>query len=138
MKKFFSISNFCFFLFAGQAFASDMVYTPMNPSFGGSYLNSQHLQSLATTQKQFEENTSASEQSESDRFVSMLQSRLYSSLASQVSEAIFGDDAQPAGTVVFDDQQISFVNTGTEIQLSVTDFGTGQVTNISIPTLVTD
>jgi curli production assembly/transport component CsgF len=113
-----------------------MVYTPINPSFGGNYLNSNHLQSLATTQKQFKENTSASAQSDSERFISMLQSRLYSSLASQVSEAIFGEKAQPNGTIVFDDQQISFVNTGTEIQLTVTDFGTGQVTSISIPTLV--
>ncbi len=67
----------------------------------------------------------------------MLESRLYSSLASQVADAIFGDNAQPNGTIVFDDQQISFVNTGTEIQLVVTDFGTGQVTNIVIPTLNT-
>jgi curli production assembly/transport component CsgF len=65
----------------------------------------------------------------------MLQSRLYSSLASQVSEAIFGDNAQPNGTLVFDDQQITFINTGTEIHLTVTDFTTGQVTNIVIPTL---
>ncbi len=44
-------------------------------------------------------------------------------------------NAQPSGTVVFDDQQISFINTGTEVRLIVTDFSTGEVTNISIPTL---
>ena len=68
----------------------------------------------------------------------MLQSRLYSSLAGQVADAIFGENAQPSGTIVFDDQQISFVNTGTQIQLIVTDFGTGKVTNITIPTLSTE
>lgn len=118
--------------------ATDMVYTPVNPSFGGNYLNSSHLQSLANSQKQHEEDASSAEQSESERFLSMLQSRLYSSLASSVSEAIFGENAQPNGTIVFDDQQISFVNTGTDIQLTVTDFSNGQVTNISIPTLQTD
>jgi curli production assembly/transport component CsgF len=117
--------------------AADIVYTPINPSFGGHYLNSNHLQSLATSQKQFKENSSSS-RSSSERFLSMLESRLYSSLASQVANAIFGEDAQPNGTIVFDDQQISFVNTGTEIQLSVTDFANGQVTNIVIPTLTTD
>jgi curli production assembly/transport component CsgF len=115
-----------------------MIYTPVNPSFGGSSFNSTHLQSLATTQKQFEKSSASSSRSGSDRFISMLQSRLYSSLASQVANAIFGEDAQPNGTIIFDDQQISFVNTGTEIQLSVTDFGNGQVTNIVIPTLVTE
>jgi len=126
------------FLLSTPAVATDMVYTPVNPSFGGNYLNSTHLQSLASIQKQYEEDNSRAEQSESERFLSMLQSRLYSSLASSVSEAIFGENAQPNGTIVFDDQQISFVNTGTDIQLTVTDFSNGQVTNISIPTLQTD
>ncbi len=114
---------------------ADILYKPVNPSFGGEAFNSNHLQNLANSQKLFEENTSSSTQSTTERFLSMLQSRLYSSLASQVSDAIFGDDAQPSGTIVFDDQQIAFFNTGTEIQLSVTDFTTGQVTNIVIPTL---
>ena len=51
---------------------------------------------------------SSSQQSNSERFLSMLQSRLYSSLASQVAEAIFGENAQPSGTITFDDQTISF------------------------------
>ena len=55
-----------------------------------------------------------------------------------MAEAIFGDNAKPDGTVVFDDQQVHFVNTGTEIQISITDFLTGEVTNITVPTLVSD
>ncbi|MGF1622509.1 MAG: curli assembly protein CsgF [Rhodomicrobiaceae bacterium] len=135
-KAFIFFSAFCFAQ-VNTVIGSDLVYTPINPSFGGHYLNSTHLQSLATTQKQFKENSSAKSQSDSERFISMLQSRLYSSLASQVSEAIFGENAQPNGTIVFDNQQITFVNTGTEINLTVTDFSTGQVTVIAIPTLVT-
>jgi curli production assembly/transport component CsgF len=67
--------------------------------------------------------------------VQLLQSRLYSSLAQQVSNAIFGEDAQPQGTIKFDDQEISWVNTGTEVQLVVLDASTGQVTEIIIPTI---
>lgn len=117
---------------------ADMIYKPINPSFGGDYFNSNHLQGLATAQKGFKEQSSSQSQSPTERFLSMLQSRLYSSLASQVSEAIFGEDAQPNGTIVFDDQQVTFINTGTEIQLIVTDFTTGQVTNIVVPTLQTN
>jgi curli production assembly/transport component CsgF len=72
-----------------------------------------------------------------ERFLQMLQARLYSSLAQQVSEAIFGENAQQNGTITFQDQQVAFVNTGTEIQLTITDFTTGEVTQIIVPTLVT-
>jgi curli production assembly/transport component CsgF len=65
----------------------------------------------------------------------MLQTRLYSSLAQQVSNAIFGEDAQPQGSMRLDDQDISWVNTGTEVQLVVVDNQTGQVTEITIPTI---
>jgi curli production assembly/transport component CsgF len=116
--------------------SADLLYKPINPAFGGDPYNSNHLQALAESQKQFKESTSSSStQTNSERFLAMLESRLYSSLASQVSEAIFGEDAQPNGTIIFDDQQITFINTGTEVRLSVTDFTTGQVTNIVIPTL---
>ena len=117
--------------------AADMVYKPLNPSFGGDSFNSSHLQTLATTQNSFNKAKSTNSQSPTDRFLSMLQSRLYSALASTVTEAIFGDDAHPSGTIIFDDQQVAYVNTGTEIQLVITDFSTGQVTNIVVPTLVT-
>jgi curli production assembly/transport component CsgF len=78
----------------------------------------------------------AREQSDSDRFVQMLQTRLYSMLAEKVSTAIFGENAQPQGSMTLDDQQISWVNTGSEIRLLVTDANTGQVTEIVIPTLL--
>ena len=115
--------------------SADLLYKPINPSFGGDSFNSNHLQGLATSQNEYKESSTSATQTTTERFLSMLQSRLYSSLASQVAEAIFGDNAQPNGTLVFDDQQITFINTGTEIQLTVTDFTTGQVTNIIVPTL---
>ncbi len=118
--------------------SADLIYRPINPSFGGDPFYSNHLQGLATAQKRFKEQSTSRSQSPTERFLSMLQSRLYSTLASQVSEAIFGEDAQPNGTIVFDDQQVTFINTGTEIQLIVTDFTTGQVTNIIVPTLQTN
>ncbi len=127
-----------FALMCGAPAAADMIYKPINPSFGGDPFNSNHLQGLATAQKSFKENDSSTSQSPTERFLTMLQSRLYSSLASQVAEAIFGENAQQSGTIVFDDQQVAFLNTGTEIQLTVTDFTTGQVTNITVPTLVTN
>jgi curli production assembly/transport component CsgF len=137
MKREFFIASVLALLSSNPA-AADLIYTPINPSFGGDPFNSNHLQGLAASQTTFEETSGSSRQTSTERFLSMLQSRLYSSLASQVAGAIFGEDAQPNGTIIFDDQQVSFVNTGTQIQLVVTDFSTGQVTNITIPTLATE
>lgn len=122
------------------ASASDLTYTPINPSFGGNAFNSAHLLGLANAQnlpksKADEAAKAARNNSSSDRFLRMLQSRLYSSLASQVSAAIFGDDAQPTGTIKFDDQEVSWINTGTEVQLVVTNLDTGEVTEIIVPTI---
>ena len=58
-------------------------------------------------------------------------------LGAAIGEAIFGEDAQQQGTLRFDDQEISFVNTGTEIQLTIVNFSTGESTEIVVPTLVT-
>jgi curli production assembly/transport component CsgF len=137
MKREFFIASVLAILSNNPA-AADLIYTPINPSFGGDPFNSSHLQGLAASQNTFKETSASSRQSSTERFLSMLQSRLYSSLASQVAGAIFGEDAQPSGTIIFDDQQVSFVNTGTQIQLVVTDFSTGQITTITIPTLSTE
>ena len=123
------------FAFAAPAMA-DMVYRPTNPSFGGDSFNSTHLNSLASAQNLHKPKSTSKTQTASERFLAMLESRLYSALASQVSEAIFGENAQPNGTITFDDQQVHFVNTGTEIQITVTDFLSGKVTNITVPSLV--
>lgn len=132
---------FSTFLLAGlcaSPVAADLIYRPINPSFGGDPFNSSHLQGLAATQNQFKEDTKRKEQTSSERFLNMLESRLYSALATQVADAIFGENAQDHGTITFDDQTISFTNDGTQITLVVTDLNTGQVTNIVIPALSTD
>lgn len=127
-----------FAAFLATPVLGDIVYKPINPSFGGEPFNSSHLQGLAGSQNVFKKEGGSSAQSPSERFVSMLQSRLYSAFANQVSEAIFGENAQPNGTITFDDQQIVFVNSGNSIELTITDFTTGEVTTIVIPNLVTN
>ena len=115
------------------------MYKPINPNFGGDPFNATYLQSMAATENTHKpEAKDATKQTASQQFIAMLESRLYSSLANQVADAIFGANAQPNGTITFDDQEISFTNTGTEIQLTITDFLTGGVTNITVPTVVTN
>jgi curli production assembly/transport component CsgF len=118
-----------------------MVYSPINPSFGGNSFNSAHLLGLANAQnepktKAEREKGAAAKLSNSDRFIQMLQSRLYSTLAGLVSEAIFGDGARPTGTMTLQDQRVSWENTGTEIRLTLVDLRTGTITELVVPTLI--
>lgn len=132
--------------------AGDLVYTPINPSFGGSPLNSAHLLAIAGAQK----NATASDykkpeetptsttgsgssatNSDADLFVRQLQGRLLSALASQVTDAIFGENPQDSGTVQFGDTKVTFDRTLTSIRLRIENATDGTVTDIVVPQLVT-
>ena len=121
-----------------SASAQDLVYQPVNPSFGGNPFNSAHLLAIANAQNDFERPVEeATSQDELDRFVRSLQSRLLSSLSTQVANAIFGEDAQDEGRIVFGDQTIEFVRTLDGIQLTITE-ADGSTTVITIPVFTTD
>jgi len=129
---------------AGGSAAQDMVYTPINPSFGGSPLNSSHLLGLANAQRTATARKPPSDtdptnptnpgSTDADLFVRQLQSRLLSALASQVTEAIFGENPQDSGTVTFGETTVTFERTIDSIRLIITD-PTG-VTEIVVPLLV--
>ena len=131
---------------AAHACAQDLVYTPVNPSFGGNPLNSGHLLGIASAQRtatafdHVEPSTSATPtsntRSQTDLFVAQLESRLMSALSSQVVEAIFGDDPQDNGSVVFGTTTIEFNRSNSDIALTIIDSLDGSVTEISVPILI--
>ena len=126
------------FAWAAPSWAQDLVYEPINPSFGGNAFNSAHLLAIANAQNDYDppEPDRDDTQDQLDRFVRSLQSRLLSSLSTQVANAIFGEDAQDEGTIVFGDQTINFVRTLEGIQLTITN-ADGSQTVITIPTFQT-
>lgn len=137
MKRYL-LGIFIFPLSITTAYAQDLVYEPVNPSFGGNPFNSAHLLAIANAQNDYERPVEdASSQSDLDRFVRSLQSRLLSSLSTQVANAIFGEDAQDQGRIVFGDQTIEFVRTLDGIQLTITE-ADGSQTVITIPVFTTD
>lgn len=119
--------------------AQDLVYTPINPSFGGNPFNSSHLLGIANAQNDFTDPNSratTARQSQSDLFIRQLQSRLLSSLAGEVTEAIFGDgetEPRESGTIRFGDQTISFLRGMESVQLEIVNAADGSVTEIEIP-----
>lgn len=134
---------------AAPALADDFVYTPINPSFGGSPLNSAHL--LGTAGAQREATASDAEIDEmlagpgeedtgnenAELFVRQLEGRLLSALAGQVTEAIFGENRQDSGVVTFGDTEVSFTRTLDSIRLTITDYTDGSITEIVVPQLMT-
>jgi curli production assembly/transport component CsgF len=120
--------------------ASDLIYQPINPSFGGNPFNSAHLFALANAQNKHRDDgrdsiTGQSRQSQAELFVRQLESRLLSSLAGQVAEAIFGENPQEQGEIVFGDQTITFVRGLEAVSIQIFDASTGESTEIRVPTL---
>ena len=131
-------------LFAIPAMATDLVFTFSNPSFNG-FGQSAHyltideqertrkaeildeLQSRADDVLRAEENTTLS------KFVRNLESRIFAQLSQDLANSLFNSESGGSGGV-FDLQgnQIAFVNTGTEIVLTVSDTD-GGITEIRIP-----
>jgi curli production assembly/transport component CsgF len=118
------------------ASAQELVYTPVNPSFGGDSFNSAHLIGIANAQNDYKDPSAATTgNTQIDQFLRQLQSRLLSSLAAEVNDAIFGENPQDSGTITFGDQVITFVRLLDSVSLTITDATTGAVTEISIPLL---
>ncbi len=115
--------------------AQELVYTPVNPSFGGNPFNSAHLLGIANAQNDTDSRAggSSSRDAQADLFVRQLQSRLLSGLAGEVTNAIFGDDPQESGRIVFGSQTIEFFRGLDSITLTIFDSDLGTTTEIVIP-----
>ncbi|MBA1192912.1 curli assembly protein CsgF [Pseudomonas entomophila] len=117
--------------------ASELVYVPNNPSFGGNPLNGPVLLNQATAQNTFTEKSasgSASAQNALTQFNSMLQSAILSRVSSAVTSSIVGADGRlTPGTVETTDFTINITNlSGGLLQIVTTDKTTGQTTQFQI------
>ena len=131
-------------LFATPVVASDLVFQFKNPSFNGIGQSAHYLtideqersrkQSLreeaeakAAEALRAEENTTLA------KFIRNLESRIFSQLSRDLAESLFNSETGGSGGVIdLEGNSIAFVNTGTEIVLTVTDTD-GAITEIRIP-----
>lgn len=128
-------------LLAGSAAgASELVYQPINPSFGGNPFNSAHLLGIANAVNKHDGPKSSSGfggtgLSQASLFAQQLQSRLLSGLTDQVVQAVFGPNAKDNGKIVFGDQTITFSRGLEAIHLTIFDAVTGKTTTVDVPTI---
>lgn len=121
------------------ATAQELVYEPTNPSFGGNPFNSSHLLGVANAQNGFTapQEEEAEQETQAELFIRQLESRLLSGLASQVTDAIFGENPQDSGVIAFDDQVIEFQRGLDSITITVMDVAAGTTTEIVLPVFTT-
>jgi curli production assembly/transport component CsgF len=113
--------------------AGSLVYTPINPNFGGSPFNDGILLGTANAQNGYE--APREEVDPTERFVQSLQSRLFSGLARQVEDAIFGDNPQDSGTFTVGDQQVRFERGLETISLEISNLADGSITIVEVPVI---
>jgi len=127
--------------------AADLVYTPVNPSFGGNPLNSTFLLSTASAQRSKTASDAVDPFSDipdfgdpqndtASLFIRQLEGRLLSALAGEVTEAIFGEAPQESGIVTFGTTTVSFDRSLEAITLTISDSLDGSLTEIIVPQLV--
>ncbi|WP_293764560.1 curli assembly protein CsgF [uncultured Aquitalea sp.] len=119
-------------LAAGSASAASLVYTPVNPAFGGSPLNGSWLLNEAQAQNTYKDPSTAgaygtSAQSSVQQFNNQLQSVLLNRLASSVASSIVDSSGNfKPGSVDTGTFSIQVVNIGNGmVQITTTDKTTG-------------
>ncbi|SEE46029.1 curli assembly protein CsgF [Pseudomonas migulae] len=110
--------------------ATELVYTPINPSFGGNPLNGTWLLNNAQAQNDYDDpdlkkRTTAAGTSALERFTSQLQSRLLGQLLDNIS-------AGNTGSLTTDAFIVNVVDDSGQLTIVVTDRATGEISEIQV------
>lgn len=124
---------------AGGAIASELVYTPTNPSFGGSPLNGQWMQSYAESQSRFKEPAESAgsspfaQKNAVETFRDNLSRQVLNLLAQKISEFASGSGTLPSGPITIDGFEITLISDASSITVSIFDPATSNTTTLVIP-----
>lgn len=125
-----------FFAIVSLAIGSELVYTPVNPSFGGSPFNAVGLLQLAQAQNKLKEPREEWKMPERDpieEFTECLNRQVLYNLSRKIVDGAFGEEGVTEGTYDMDDYRIN-VSMGLDgITVRLTDAATGNETVIQVP-----
>lgn len=117
------------YTFSTACYATELVYSPVNPSFGGNALNGSYLLSNAAAQNSHKNGSGYTPPTALERLASSLESRLMSQL--------FNDAANGGnGYLKTNDFEIQVVNEDGTLLVHITDLATGETTIIEVGGLV--
>ncbi|MBM1106300.1 curli assembly protein CsgF [Aurantibacter crassamenti] len=118
---------------SSYSFAQQMVYTPVNPAFGGNTFNYQWLLSSAESQNSFKDPANArEEQTDLERFQENLNNQLLSSLSRNVFSSQLGEELQE-GSFNVGDLALEIFESGEGLVINILDTITGEQTQIIVP-----
>ncbi|MCE9685734.1 curli assembly protein CsgF [Shewanella sp. AS16] len=112
---------------ASYAQGTELVYTPNNPSFGGSPLNGAYLLNKANAQ-----NDNQAEDTEKD-FVTRFKESLERNIMNTITRGVANGEIID-GTYDTGDFRIEVASVGGGVMLTITNLLTGEVTVIEMPT----
>lgn len=121
-------------LSASLAQASELVYTPVNPSFGGHALNSSHLLGVANAINDYKapsEDLDFGGESSLDRLANSLQSRLISQLLADVGNG-------NTGQLETDEFYLNILDENGTLTVQIVDKVSGESTEIKVAGLNPD
>ncbi len=123
-----------FFMPAGVATATELIWVPINPSFGGSPYNAEWLMASAQAQNEYEEESDYSYETDplADFEDSLKRQYLYA-LSRKIMEEAFGEeDVLQPGQTILGDYSID-VTTNGMITVVITNLLNGNTTTVEIP-----
>ncbi|MGE8066976.1 curli assembly protein CsgF [Pseudomonas sp. NPDC089569] len=131
-KTFLQCTGFCLLGLVGGGLvqATELVYTPINPSFGGNPLNGTWLLNNAQAQNDFDDpdlknRTTAAGTSALERFTSQLQSRLLGQLLDNINTG-------NTGSLSTDAFIVNVVDDSGQLTIQVTDRASGELSEIKV------
>ncbi|MFC3415122.1 curli production assembly/transport component CsgF [Algoriphagus hitonicola] len=128
-----------FGLMAFEAQSQQLVYRPQNPAFGGDTFNYQWLLSSAEAQNTTRDPNDLSndpfgfQQDPLQDFSETLNRQILSRLARDIVDRQFGEDEIGEGSYDLGDFQIEINNSGSGLNITITDVLSGATTNIEVP-----
>lgn len=136
-----------FFLLAflsSTSYASELSFSFSSPSFNGVGYSSHALTmyQLENAAKQRQEDRARQERLQAERlaannpvnqFIQSFQSLVYTQLAKNLSDQLFGENPQNSGTLNFNNVTINWNRNGQEVVMAILDRTTNSTTTITVP-----
>jgi G:T/U-mismatch repair DNA glycosylase len=130
-------------LISSNLYATELVHQFNSPSFSGigysnhiitiEQLESQRKQKIKDEAKSANDAAErASKNTNLAKFLNNVESRIYAQLSKQLADQMFSEGGATQGTIDFQGTQMSWVNLGSEVQLTITN-SDGTQTIVTVP-----
>jgi curli production assembly/transport component CsgF len=128
---------------SASAFSAELVHQFNSPSFSGSgysnhvltieQLEANRRKAIADAEKAARDQAARDAKNTNlAKFLVNVESRIYAQLSKQLADAMFAEGSADTGTFDFQGTNISYVKTGTDVTLTITE-ATGNRTEITVP-----